>query len=87
MASKKCSALAIKAIEKKWKLDQPMATCPQCHGRLNVVENFYTCPKCNRDWCKTNHGIYYWEQNTPNDPIGEWVEWENDFKSMKVQFT
>lgn len=79
--------LALNILDGKIKLsDSPLAKCPQCHGRLNGVNNFFCCPKCGRDWCKTGHGIYIWERHTEDDPIGEWVEW-NPNTPERVEFT
>lgn len=86
---KESTGLALNILDGKIKLsDSPLANCPQCHGKLKGVDNFFQCPKCGRDWCRTGHGIYIWERHTEDDPIGEWVEWELEFKTReRVEFT
>ena len=84
---KKSTSLALSILSGKLKVsDSPLAKCPQCHGKLKGVDNFYRCPKCGRDWCRTGHGIYIWEQHIKDDPIGEWVGWTPETPE-KVQFT
>jgi hypothetical protein len=84
---RKSSLLALSILSGELKAsDSPLAKCPQCHGRLVGVVNFYRCPKCGRDWCRTGHGIYIWEQHIKDDPIGEWVKWESKTRE-RVEFT